>query len=60
MGSCSVLVSKLVMLKSCNCMLLCLFMLAEIVMMGGLMVMMRGRVVVGGGVVVMLTCRVLR
>lgn len=54
------LVGKLAMLKSCNCMLLCLFMLAEIVMMGGLMVMMGGRVVVGGGVVVMLTCRVLR
>jgi hypothetical protein len=37
-----------------------LFVLAEFVMMGRLMVMMRGGVVVSGGVVVMLTRRMLR
>lgn len=41
-------------------MLLGLFVLTEIVMMGGLMVMMRGGVVVSGRLVVRLTRRMLR
>ncbi len=41
-------------------MLLGIFVLTEIVMMGGLMVMMRGGVVVSGRLVVRLTRRMLR
>jgi hypothetical protein len=47
-------VGKLAMFESRGCVLLCLFVFAEFVMMGRLMVMMRG------GVVVMLTRRMLR
>jgi hypothetical protein len=53
-------VGKLAMVKSRSCMLLRLFVLAPFVMMGRLMVMMRGGVVVRGGDVVMLTRRMLR
>ena len=53
-------VGKLAMFESSSGVLLCLFVLAEIVMMGRLMVMMRGGVVVSGGQVVMLTRRMLR
>jgi hypothetical protein len=40
--------------------LLRLFVLAKIMMMGGLMMMMRGRVVTSGGLMMMLTGRMLR
>ena len=53
-------VGKLAMVDSRCCVRLRLFVLAEFVMMGRLMVMMRGGVVVSGGVVVMLTRRMLR
>jgi hypothetical protein len=59
-GGCRMLVSKLTMLERRKCVLLCLFVLAEIVMMGCLMMMMGGGVVVSGGVVVMLARRMLR
>jgi hypothetical protein len=48
------------MFESRSCVLLRLFVLAEIVMMSRLMVMMRGGVVVSGRLVVMLTRRMLR
>ena len=53
-------ISKLAMFESRDRVLLCLFVLAEIMMMGRLMVMMRGGMVVSGGVVVMLTRWMLR
>jgi hypothetical protein len=53
------LVGKLAMVESRGGVLLRLFVLAEFVMMGRLMVMMRGGVVVSGSVVVMLTRRML-
>ena len=49
------LVGKLVMFASRSRVLLGLFMLTEFVMMGRLMVMMRGGVVVRGRLVMMLT-----
>jgi hypothetical protein len=59
-GSRGMFVGKLAMFESSSGVLLCLFVLAEIVMMGRLMVVMRGGVVVNGGLVVMLTRRMLR
>ena len=59
-GSRGMFVGKLAMFESSSGVLLCLFVLAEIVMMGRLMVVMRGGVVVSGGLVVMLTRRMLR
>jgi hypothetical protein len=59
-GGRGMFVGKLAMVKSRSCMLLRLFVLAPFVMMGRLMVMMRGGVVVRGGDVVMLTRRMLR
>jgi hypothetical protein len=59
-GSRGMFVGKLAMVESRGCVRLRLFVLAEFVMMGRLMVMMRGGVVVSGGVVVMLTRRMLR
>jgi uncharacterized membrane protein YedE/YeeE len=53
-------VGKLAMLESRGRVLLRLFVLAPFVMMGRLMVMMRGGVVVRGGGVVMLARRMLR
>ena len=53
-------VRELAMFDGRSCMLLRLFVLAEIVMMGRLMVMMRGGVVVSGRLMVMLTRRMLR
>ena len=54
-----VLVGLLAMLVSRFGVLLCLFVLAEIMMMGGLMVMMRGCVVMSGRLMMMLTGRML-
>ncbi len=48
------LVGSLAMFFGCSGVRLPLFMLAEIVMMRGLMMMMRGGVMVSGGVVMML------
>jgi len=48
-------VGKLTLLTSSRGVLLCLFMLSMIVMMGRLMVVMRGGVVVSGRMVVVLT-----
>jgi hypothetical protein len=48
-------VCELAMFDGRSCMLLRLFVLAEIVMMGRLMVMVRGSVVVSGRLMVMLT-----
>ena len=59
-GSRGMFVGKLAMVESRGCMLLRPFVLAPFVMMGRLMVMMRGGVVVSGGGVVMLTRRMLR
>ena len=59
-GSRSMFVRELAMFDGRSCMLLRLFVLAEIVMMGRLMVMMRGGVVVSGRLVMMLTRRMLR
>ena len=53
-------VRELAMFDGRSCMLLRLFVLAEIVMMGRLMVMVRGSVVVSGRLMVMLTRRMLR
>ena len=53
-------VGKLTVLMSSRGVLLCLFMLSMIVMMGRLMVMMRGGMVVGSGLVMMFTCRMFR
>ena len=54
-GSRSMFVRELAMFDGRSCMLLRLFVLAEIVMMGRLMVMVRGSVVVSGRLMVMLT-----
>jgi hypothetical protein len=54
------LVGELAMLVSRGSVLLGVFVLAEIVMMGRLMVMMRGGVMVSGRLVVRLTRRMLR
>jgi hypothetical protein len=59
-GSRSMFVGELAMFVSRSGVLLRLFVLAEIVMMGRLMVMMRGSVVVSGCPMVMLTRRMLR
>jgi hypothetical protein len=59
-GSRGMFVGKLAMFVRRSRMLLRVFVLAEFVMVGRLMVMMRGSVVVSGGVVVMLTRRMLR
>jgi hypothetical protein len=53
------LVGKLAMFVSRGCVLLGVVVLAEIVMVGRLMVMMRGGVMVSGRLVVMLARRVL-
>jgi hypothetical protein len=58
-GSSGMFMGKLAMFESRSCVLLRLFVLAEIVMMGRLMVMMRGGVVVSGRLVVMFTRRML-
>ena len=54
-GSRGMFVGKLAMFESRSCVILRLFVLAEIVMMGRLMVMVRGSVVVSGRLMVMLT-----
>lgn len=59
-GSRCMFVGGFAMCESRGCMLLGIFVLTEIVMMGGLMVMMRGGVVVSGRLVVRLTRRMLR
>jgi hypothetical protein len=59
-GSRGVFVGKLAMVESRSCVLLRLLVLAEFVMMGRLVVMMRGSVVVSGRLMVMLTRRMLR
>ena len=59
-GGRGMFVGKLAMLESRGRVLLRLFVLGPFVMMGRLMVMMRGGVVVSGGGVVMLTRRMLR
>jgi hypothetical protein len=53
-------VGELAMFMSRGCMLLRFFVLADIVIMGRLMVMMRCSVVVSRGLMVMLTCGMLR
>jgi hypothetical protein len=58
-GSGSMFVGKLAMFESRSGVLLRLFVLAEIVMMGRLMVMMRSGMVVSGRLVVMLARRML-
>jgi hypothetical protein len=59
-GGRGMFVGKLAMAESRSCVFLRLFVLAEFVMMGRLMVMMRGGVVVSGSAVVMFTRRMLR
>jgi hypothetical protein len=59
-GSRGMFVGKLAMLESRSCVILRLLELAEIVMMGRLVVVMRGSVVVSGRQMVMLTRRLLR
>jgi hypothetical protein len=59
-GGRAVLVSQLAMFVSSHGVRLGLFVLAEIVMKGGLMVVMGGGVVVGGGLMMMLARRMLR
>jgi hypothetical protein len=59
-GSRGMFVGKLAMFESRRCVILRLFVLADIVMMGRLVVMMRGSVVVSGRQMVMLTRRMLR
>ena len=54
-GSCSMSLGKLAMFVSGGCVLLGVFVLAEIVMMRRLMVMMCGGVVVSGRLIVMLS-----
>lgn len=58
-GGRGVFVGELAMFVSRIRVLLGVFMFAEIVMMGGLMVMMRRGVMMGGGLVVMFTRRML-
>ncbi|HEY6433430.1 MAG TPA: hypothetical protein VIZ17_15735 [Acetobacteraceae bacterium] len=53
-GGRGMFVGKLAMFVCRGCLLLGVFVLAEIVMMGRLMVMMRGGVMVSGGLVMML------
>ena len=55
-----VLVGEVAMFVSLSCVLFGLLVLTNIVMMGRLMMMMRGSGVVTGGSVVVLTCGVLR
>jgi hypothetical protein len=59
-GSRGMLVGKLAMFESRGRVLLCLFVLAELVMMGRLKMMMRGGFVVSSGFEVMLTRRMFR
>jgi hypothetical protein len=59
-GSRGLFVGKLAMFMSCGCVLLGVFVLAEIVEMGRLHVMMRGDLVVSGRHMVRFTRRVLR
>ena len=59
-GSSCVSVGKLGMFESRSCVLLCFFVLAKVVIVGRVMVMMRGGVVVSRCVVVMLTRGMLR
>jgi len=59
-GSHGMFVRLLAMFVSRSCVLLGVFVFAEIVMVGRLMVMMRGGVVVSGRLMVMLTRRMLR
>jgi hypothetical protein len=59
-GSRGMFVSELSMFKSRGCVLLGVVMLAEIVVMGSLMMMMCGSVMVSGCLVMMLTRRMLR
>ncbi len=54
-GSRGMFVGEFAMFKSGSCVLLCLRVLADIVMMGRLMMMMRSSVVVSGCLMVMLT-----
>jgi hypothetical protein len=53
-------VGSIAMFESRNCVLLGVVVLAEIVMMGRLMVMMRGGVVVSSRLMMRLSCRMLR
>jgi hypothetical protein len=55
-----VFVSEFAMFMSRGCVFLRLFVLAKVVVMGRLMMMMRGGVVVSGRLMVMLTRRMLR
>ena len=55
-----VLVSLLAMFVSRFRVPLRLFVFAEVMMMGGLMMMMCGSVMISGGLMMMLTCRMLR
>jgi hypothetical protein len=59
-GSCRVFMTELAMFLSRGCVLLGVVMLAEIVMMGRLMMMMGGGVMVSGRLVMRLTCQMLR
>jgi hypothetical protein len=59
-GSRGMFVGKLAMFESRSCVLLRLLVLADIVMMGRLMVMMRGSMVMSGSLMVMLTRWMLR
>jgi hypothetical protein len=59
-GSRGMFMSELAMFVSHSCVLLGFFVLADRVVMLGLMMMMRGGVVVSGGYVMMLTRRMLR
>lgn len=59
-GSRGAFVGSLAVFESRGCVLLCLCVLAEIVMMRRLMVMMRGSMVVSSRLMVMLASRMLR
>ena len=59
-GSRGMFVGKLAMFESRSCVILRLFVLADIVMMGRLVVMMGGSMMVSGRQMVMLTRRMLR
>ncbi len=59
-GSRGMSLGKLAMFVSRGCVLLCVFVLADIVKMGRLKVMMRGGLMVSGGLMVRLTRRMLR
>jgi hypothetical protein len=58
--SAGVFVGGIAMFISCRCVLLRVVVLAEIVVMGRLMVMMRGGMVMSGRLMVMLARRMLR